>query len=102
VKFGSTYPFKLTAETTIVAGWEETVCIVCKNKKQTIKMDNQVFKQDGGSCAGSLSVKPGLKTNIPLTYQWNKKTQIVNKNGWKDYFVMSADPKYKLCGVTNC
>jgi len=36
----STFPFELKAVNNDPEGWKETVCIICKNSKQEIKMDN--------------------------------------------------------------
>lgn len=92
LKFDTTAPFELKAVNGIIAGWKETVCVICRNSKQTIKMDKQVIVQNHPSCKGSLTEKANLNKQISLEYTDSKTDQIINKNGWKDFFSVSSDP----------
>jgi len=53
-------------------------------------------------CKGSMTVKTGANKNIVLEYDDSPSPQIVNKNGWKDFFDISTDAKYKHCAVSRC
>jgi len=46
--------WKISAKRDVKLGYEETVCIQCKNKEQTINQDNYVVKL-GTVCSSSLS-----------------------------------------------
>jgi len=43
LQIGTAAPFELKAVNSDALGWKETVCVVCRNSEQEIKMDNQHF-----------------------------------------------------------
>jgi len=49
-----------------------------------------------------MKVKTGLNKKIVLDFEESTDLQIVNKNGWKDFFEKKTDPKYEFCAIIGC
>ena len=47
-----------------------------------------------------MTVKKDAKKKFIMDYKYDSKNQIINKNGWKDFFTIAKDKKF--CAIISC